>query len=195
MGVLGAPLTTAIAHADPAADTTRTFGDSLHAYNVQLGLDSAGPVLFKDTPDMSLSDTTVFVYGGRLAFLFGDELADAHRIGLAVGYHTVARSDARSLAMISPELIYETGHPLILQVGLGWAITRGTEGFAENYSGFSPSASLRWSFLGKPRSVVSAAIGLTGRVIVATKDFDYSSAYLGAQLELSFHLGDQGGAR
>jgi len=193
-GVLGAPAAAHIAHAEPAAGTSRSFADSLHSYNLQVGLDSAGPLLFRDTPDMTLADTTVFAYGGHLAFLLGDELVDSHRLGLSVGYQTVARSHARKLTMITPELVYQTGHPFQLQVGLGYAAASGTADFASNYAGLESSASLRWSFLGKPDSTVSLALGVTGRVIVVTKDFDYSSAFLGAQLDASFHFGNHGGA-
>ncbi|MBS1125025.1 MAG: hypothetical protein H6Q90_7253 [Deltaproteobacteria bacterium] len=154
---------------------------------------SAGPVLFKDTPDQMLESTTAFEYGGRLAFVLGNERLDLHRVGIGVGYDLAARSDTRKLAFITPQLIVETGHPLILQLALGGAIGRGTSEFASNYSGIYTGATLRWSFLDKTRSApVSVSFGLTGRVIAATKDLQYSSAFVGGQIELVFHLGDQG---
>jgi hypothetical protein len=177
----------------PTAVHQRTLGDITGSYQLQLEMDSAGPVLFKDTPDKMLAKTTAFEYGGRLAFFLGNERLDAHRFGIGVGYDLVARSDTRDLALITPQLMYETGHPLILQVALGAAIGSGTSGFASNYGGFYSAATLRYSFLDKSRpSPVSVSFGLTGRVVAASTDLQYSSAFVGGQIELVFHLGDQG---
>jgi len=188
----------AVARAEPAAahadESARKFADITHSYQLQLALASAGPVLFKDTPDQMLETTTAFEYGGRLAFLLGNERLDVHRLGLGLGYDHAARSDSRNLAFITPQLIVETGHPLILQLAVGAAIGKGTADFASNYSGLFTGATLRWSFLDKHRTApVSLSFGLTGRVIAATKDLQYSSAFVGGQIELVFHLGDQGG--
>jgi hypothetical protein len=181
--------------ADPPAEA-RTFTDSFGAYQLELGAASAGPLRFHDTPDMTLDPTTVLVVGGRLGVAFGDPRRDNHRLGLAVGYQAVARSEARKLALIVPQLTYETGHPLMLRLALGYAIPSGTGGFADHYGGVYSSASLAWSFLdrGRPGSTVSAALGLTA-ALIATGDADYTSAYLGGDLSFRFHLGKQGGSR
>jgi len=172
----------------------RTLGDITGSYQLQLAMASAGPALFRDTPDQMLEKTTAFEYGGRLAFFLGNERLDSHRFGLGVAYDHAAKSDSRSLAFITPQAMYETGYPLSLQLGLGWAIGSGTTGFASNYAGFYSAAALRYSFLDKA-SPVSVSFGLTGKVIAATQDLQYSSAFIGGQLELVFHLGDQGGKK
>lgn len=190
----------AVADDEPAAadapPPARTFTDSFHAYQLELTAMSAGPLRFADTPDMTLDRTTVFVMGGRLGVAFGDPRRDNHRLGLAVGYQAVARSQDRKLALIVPQLTYETGHPFMLRLGLGYAIASGTSGFADHYGGLYSSASLAWSFLDRdrPGSRVSAALGLTAELIAAS-DVDHASAYLGGDLSFRFHLGAQGGAR
>jgi len=186
----------AVPGAARADDSVRRFGDIAHSYQLQLAMDSAGPVLFKDTPDQMLESTTAFEYGGRLAFLLGNERLDQHRIGLGVGYDLAAKSDHRKLAFITPQLVYETGQPLVLQLALGGAIGTGTAGFAKNYTGVYTGATLRWSFLDKHKaSPVSVSFGLTGRVVASTTSLQYSSVFVGGQLELIFHLGNQGGAK
>ncbi|MCX5744256.1 MAG: hypothetical protein NT062_17340, partial [Proteobacteria bacterium] len=104
----------------------RALSDITGSYQLQLAMTSAGPILFKDTPDRMLEKTSAFEYGGRLAFLLGNERLDAHRFGLGIAYDLAARSDSRKLALITPQLIYETGHPLILQLAVGAAIGNGT---------------------------------------------------------------------
>lgn len=184
----------------PAAEgsppAVRTFGDAFHAYHLDLALVSAAPLRFADTPDMALDPTTVFVLGGRVGFGFGDPRADNHRVGLAVGYETVAHSAERSLALITPQLTYETGDPLVLGVGLGYAIARGTTGFADNYEGLAISGTLGWSFIDRdrPGARVGALLGINAQLIT-TGDADYASAYLGGDLSFRFHFGAQGGAR
>jgi hypothetical protein len=181
---------------DAAAVHERKLGDITSSYQLQLAMDSAGPLMFKDTPDMKLEKTTAFEYGGRLAFFLGNERLDAHRFGIGVGYDVAARSDSRQLNMITPQLMYETGHPLILQLGLGLAMGNGTAGFASNYGGFATGATLRYSFLDKDKaSPVSVSFGLTGKFVASTTSLQYSSAFVGGQIELVFHLGNQGGKK
>ena len=182
------------AFADEPGAPERTLGDITGSYQLQIAMASAGPALFRDTPDQMLEKTTAFEYGGRLAFFLGNERLDSHRFGLGVAYDHAAKSDSRSLAFITPQAMYETGYPLSLQLGLGWAIGSGTTDFASNYAGFYSGAALRYSFLSKA-SPVSVSFGITGKVIAATKDLQYSSAFIGGQLELVFHLGDQGGKK
>ncbi len=185
-----------VAGAARADGPERRFSDVTSSYQLHLSMDSAGPLLFQDTPDHMLDTTTAFEYGGRAAFLLGDERLDLHRFGLGVGYDLAAKSESRKLAFITPQLVYETGHPLILQLAVGAAIGSGTSGFASNYSGVYTGATLRWSFLDKRSTApVSVSFGLTGRVVAATKDLQYSSAFVGGQLEIIFHLGGHGGGK
>lgn len=192
----------AIAATDARADETpghaetRKFGAAFSAYQIDIAMTSAGPLRFTDTPDMTLDPTTVFVIGGRIGFGFGDPRADNHRLGLAVGYESVAHSKDRSLTLVTPQLTYETGHPLMMRIGLGYAVAGGTSDFADNYKGVYTSGTLAWSFLdrGRPGARLSAALGLTAQVIAAG-DSDYHSAYIGGDLAFRFHLGKQGGPK
>lgn len=183
------------AAATTAEVTERPLGVKLHAISLEVGLDSAAPLRLTDTADMRTEPTRAFLFGGHVGVAIGDPLRDAHRLGVAIGYATVARSASRSLALVTPRLTYETGHPLMLQVGLGWAIPTGTAGFADQYGGVLTTAALRYSFRrAVPRSLVGATLGLTGQVVAATKAFERSSVFLGAQLDLHLQLGD-GGSR
>lgn len=187
----------AVAHADDgAAPPPRKFADAFGAYQVELAMTSAGPLRFTDSPDMTLDPTTVFVLGGRLGFGFGDPRADNHRLGVAVGYEAVARSAHRSLALITPHVTYETGQPLVLRLGVGYAVPTGTKDFADHYGGVYTAGTLAWSFLdrARPGGGVSATLGLTAQVITSS-DATYRSAYLGGELAFRFHLGAQGGAQ
>lgn len=195
--ILASSVCASTAHADDGASPPRrTFADGFRAYQIEVAMTSAGPLRFTDAPDMTLDPTTVFVLGGRLGFGFGDPRADNHRLGLAVGYEAVARSEHRSLALITPHLTYETGHPLLLRLGVGYAAATGTKDFADHYGGLYTAGSLAWSFLdrARPGAGVSATLGLTAQVITSS-DPDYRSAYLGGELTFRFHLGAQGGAR
>lgn len=176
------------AAAQEASPPGRSLSDIFDDYQLHVGLNSAGPLLFRDAPDAMLEELAVFQYGGTLAFLFGNEMADLHRLGIGLGYDLVARSASRDLAFFSPYLAYEIGHPLILQLGLGANVGLGTEGFAEHYKGFYSAAALRYSFRrGHHSSPVSVSLGLSGKFIAATEDLEYSSAFVGAQVELIYH--------
>jgi hypothetical protein len=195
---LGAASAGSAAPAEPeaaavrAAEGRRPVKAMLRSFQVHVGLESAGPVLFRDTPDGRLEATSVFAYGGRLAFLFGDELLDLHRLGLGVRWDSLVNSDTRSLSLITPHLAYEIGHPLVLQVGAGYAFARGTEGFAADYAGWATSAALRWSFRRRDDATpLSASLGLVGQVVVP-KDHERASAFVGAQVELIFHRPQKG---
>lgn len=158
------------------------------SYQVHLGLQAGGPLLFKDTPDARLQSTSAFQFGGHLAFLFGTELRHLHRFGLGLAFATLAKSDTRDAETVTPYLVYEIGHPIVLQAGLGWAIGVGTSNFAENYSGFYAGAALRYSFRSeKHPSPVGVSLGVTGSFVAATKSLQYSTAFLGAQIEMIYH--------
>lgn len=156
-------------------------------YSIRLGLESAGPLLFRDAPDARVEETSVFQYGGRLAFLFGHELNDIHRGGISVGYLATAKSDSRSLGFVPILLMYEIGHPLVLQASLGANATTGTRGFKGNYSGVATGMALRYSFQSAERwSDVTVSPGLVARANIATGDTQYSSVFLGAQVEIMY---------
>lgn len=157
-------------------------------YSIRLGMESAGPVLFRDTADARLEDTTVFQFGGRLAFLFGNELYDMHRFGLGVSYNFVGKSATRKLNFTDVYLLYETGHPLILQAAIGANIAGGTKAFAEEYGGVYAGLALRYSFIRPSRfSKVSVSPGLVAKSYLVTADARMSSFFVGAQLEFAYN--------
>ncbi len=167
---------------------SRPFKSVFSNFQIHLGLEIAGPVLFADTPDATLESTTTFQYGGRIAFMFGQEILDLHRLGIGVSYDFVAQSDTRELSFVAPYLIYEIGHPLILQVSLGGSVGVGTAGYASNYTGVHTGVALRYSFLRAKRlSPISVSLGLTGKFVFAVRDLRYSSAFVGAQIEIIYH--------
>lgn len=168
-----------------AVSTTPTeFFDN---YSLRMGLQSGGPLLFRDVPDGRLEETTVFQFGGRLAFLFGHELKDIHRGGLGISYLSVANSESRSLAFLPVQLIYEAGHPLILQATLGANATLGTDGFKGKYPGVHTGLALRYSFR-RPESWSSVMVspGIFAHANLATGDMQYSTVFIGAQLEIMY---------
>ncbi len=172
------------------AERHRSLSDAFHTYSIRLGVESAGPILFRDTPDQQIEATTVFQLGGRLAFWFGDELKDVHRFGLGLGYSSVATAPSRKLSFVDAYLLYETGHPLILQAGLGASFARGTTDFADQYGGLYGALALRYSFRRQGRdSKVAISPGVVAKSYVTTGDFQNSSFFLGAQLEIAYDLG------
>ena len=149
-------------------------------------------MLFQDTPDGRVEKASVFEYGGRIAFLFGDELLDLHRLGLGVRWDSIATSDTHDLRFITPQLMYEIGHPLILQAGAGYSFASGTDDYAEHYKGWATSAAMRWSFRRRSNAnPVSTSLGLVGQ-FVAASTFEKSSAFVGLQLEVIFHRPENG---
>jgi hypothetical protein len=157
-------------------------------YSIRLGLEAAGPLMFRDTPDGLSEDTSVFAIGPRLGFLFGNELTDVHRGGIGLSYLPTARSDSRDLALIPIYLMYETGHPLVLQLRAGYAVATGTEDFKDNYGGFHAGMALRYSFLSQEKwSPVSVSPGILAFTNLSTESMQYSSAFLGAQVEIAYN--------
>ena len=157
-------------------------------YSIRAGVEAAGPLMFRDTPDGLSEETSVFAIGPRLGFLFGNELTDVHRAGLGFSYLPTARSDSRSLSLIPIYLMYETGHPLILQLRAGAALATGTEDFKGNYGGLHAGMALRYSFLTEEKwSPVSVSPGLLAFTNISTESMQYSSAFLGVQLEIAYN--------
>jgi hypothetical protein len=161
-----------------------TFFDN---YSIRLGFQSGGPLLFRDTQDGRVEQTSVFQFGPRVAFLFGNEVRDVHRAGIGFAYLPTARSDSRHLRFIPIYLMYETGHPLVLQATMGANIATGTAGFS-NYGGVHTGVALRYSFLSESRwSPVTVSPGIVANANVSTSNMQYSSAFLGAQIDVSYN--------
>ena len=206
---LGAPADSAVTETTAEQDTSATASASMDAeastddfdletsgtgglfdaYSVRVGLESAGPVHFKDTPDGQLDPTTVFQYGGHLAFVLGNDLVDVHRFGLGFGFDRVASSSKRSLNFMTPYLMYETGHPLVLQAQVGATLALGSKGFAGNYGGFYSGLALGYSFLREAHwSPISVTPSLVARSTLSIKSMQYSSFFLGAQVEVAYNV-------
>jgi hypothetical protein len=181
---------TAQASAGVTGTATATGGSSefFDNYSVRLGLQAAGPLLFRDAPDGRVEETTVFPFGPRLALLFGHELRNIHRAGLGLSYLFVGDSESRSLSFIPIYLLHEIGHPLILQSALGANLTAGTEGFADNYTGVHTALALRYSFIEADRWFpVTVSPGITAQANLVPDDMQYSTVFLGAQVEIMYN--------
>jgi len=177
---------------DDGGDDTTVESSADHSvfsnYSIRLGVESAGPILFRDTPDARLEPTSVFQYGGRLAFLFGNELTDSHRFGLGVSYNFVAKSPTRKLHFTDIYAMYETGHPLVLQASIGADIATGTSELADQYGGVYSGLALRYSFVSASRfSKISVSPGIVAKSYLVTSDAQMSSFFVGAQLEFSYN--------
>ncbi|MDA3863413.1 MAG: hypothetical protein PF689_06035 [Deltaproteobacteria bacterium] len=158
------------------------------SFQIQLGMDFSGPIMFKDVPDNNIDELTVFKYGGYLNFVLGNEQLDLHRFGLGVSYFKVAESDERDLSFINPYFIYEIGFPFILQLKAGYTITQGTKDFKDNYSGIYGGINLKYSFVEAGNSVpVSVSAGLGLDAIIAAESFEYSSVFAGLKIEIIYH--------
>jgi len=188
----------ALAPRAAAADTTadapaataeaRGFTDIFGDFQLSVTLDGSGPLRFKDTADTTLDTTEVFEYGAGVGLMFGDERVDLHRVGLGVSFDRVARSADRTLAFITPHIAYEIGHPLVLQLDLGYSIATGTAGFKDNYKGIYTGFVLRYALRSATSdSPVSVSPGLVGAMILTPDDSRFSSAFLGAQIEFTYH--------
>ena len=180
--LLAAPASAREAAAEvDAGPFTKRFG-------VSIAVDSAGPLLFKDTPDARLEETRVFQYGARLSFRLGDPRFDKHRGGLALGVSSVARSSTRRLIALDPYFVYAAGQSLQVQIGLGARIGLGTEGFRQNYTGILGLVELRYAFINKGgTSPVTVTPGIYAQFVLNPKTPAYSSAFVGARVELTIH--------
>jgi len=173
------------------ASASSGASDWFSNYSIRLGFEAAGPLLFRDTPDRRVEETTVLQFGPRLAFLFGHEINDIHRAGLGVSYLSVAKSDSRRMTFIPIYLMYEIGHPLVLQATAGANLTSGTDGFASNYGGVHTGLALRYSFQAADKwSPVTVSPGIAAQANLAG-DMQYSSVFLGAQLEIMYDTNNQ----
>jgi hypothetical protein len=120
--------------------------------------------------------------------MFGHEVKDIHRVGLGFSYLSVAKSDSRHMNFIPIYLMYEIGHPLILQASAGANIATGSSGFAKNYTGVETGLALRYSFQSMAKwSPVTVSPGIAARANISTESMQYSSVFLGAQLEISYN--------
>jgi len=191
MRILALTLATAIAAA-PAHAQDESGGDSVFKrFEVGLGLGGGGPLMFRDTPDETLEAPTVFQYGTRLAFRFGDPKADPHRFGIAVGYHSLARSGSRKLGAVDPALVYATGGATEVQFGLGYRVGLGSDGFtiadgAVPYSGPLTSLELRHSFLDGDADVPMGGVAGVFAESTIGRPASFSTAFVGARLDLTF---------
>ncbi len=173
------------AEAAPAATKKKSVFNN---YSIRIGIESGGPLVFRDTADMRAEPTSVFQFGGRIAFLFGSELRDVHRFGLGVSYNFVAKSETRKLKFTDIYAMYEIGHPLILQVAAGASLAGGTKAFADEYGGLYGALALRYSFIRDDRwSSVSVSPGLVAKSYLVTSDARMTSFFLGAQLEFAYN--------
>jgi hypothetical protein len=172
----------------PVTTRYKPFNKIHKNFQVHLSFDLSGPLLFNDTPDSTIDELTAFNYGGSLTFMLGNEIRDFHRLGLGVSYHMMARSQDRKLDSITPYLAYEIGHPLVLQLRGGYAITTGTSEFAENYAGVYGGILLKYSFTNSDStSPVSVSAGLAADAVISMEASEYSSVFVGVKLEIIYH--------
>lgn len=158
------------------------------AWEIHAGFVSAGPLLFRDTPDRRLEPTTVFEYGGAISAFLGDETSRPIRYGGGASFVSVARSPSRSLQLATPFAAIEIGHPLVLQLTLGPALATGEGAWTKDHSGISTGATLRWSFRkAATPSPIAVSAGLTGRFVASTADFTRSSAFAGFVVDVQYH--------
>jgi len=190
--VLGAALTALPAFAQdegPAADTV-AHGKFSGRFNVGLGIDAAGPLQFRDSPDTILDSPTVFQTGGRLTFRWGDPRRDSHRIGLGLGYHSLARrADGSRLSAFTPELLYATGGLTEVQVGLGYQVgLASADSFTVDakvpYSGLHAGLELRHSFIPETGAPLGIVVGLFAEGTLGSPT-TYSSLFAGARVEIT----------
>jgi hypothetical protein len=174
--------------AGTAAVATTGSSEFFDNYSIRLGLEAAGPLLFRDTPDGMVEETTVYQFGPRVGFFFGHEIRNIHRGGLGLSYLFTGKSESRSLTFIPIYLLYEIGHPLILQAAAGANLTTGTKDFADQYSGIHTGLALRYSFFSADStSPITVSPGIAARANLVTDDMQYSSVFLGAQVEIMYN--------
>ncbi len=167
-------------------------GPIFSRWEARLGGTTAGPVLFKDAPDQRLEPTTAFQYGGQGTFLFGRVDSDFYRFGLGLGYTGMARSASRNMRLVTPRVVFETGGVINFQAGLGYAVTTGTDGFKQHYDGVYTRLAVRRDFRDlDSSSPMGVALGLCTDFIASTESMSYSSAFVGAEIDVIFHGGKE----
>lgn len=160
-------------------------------FEVGIGLDGGGPLMFRDTPDDVIEPATVFEYGTRLAFRFGDPEVHHHRFGLGLGLHALARSGSRKLGAVDPMALYATGGATEVQFGAGYRVAMGGDGFTISggrvpYSGPMGSLELRHSFLdGDAEVPLGLVAGLFAEGVLGSPT-DFSTCFAGARIDLTW---------
>lgn len=171
----------------PASSEARPFTKIFSNFSVQLGLDAAGPVYFKDTADGRLEELSVFQYGGHLNLMFGNTFSDRHRLGLGFFFAPTAVSENRNLSYMAPYLVYETGRDWILQLEAGYNLTSASKDLEKQYDGAYLGSGISYVFLKpSPDSPIYLSLGLKGRAMVNLDQPEYSSMFVGLQLELTY---------
>ena len=171
----------------PATEPERPFTKVFSNFSVQLGLDTAGPVYFKDTADGRLEELSVFQYGGHLNLMFGNTFSDRQRFGLGFFFAPTAVSENRDLSYMAPYLVYETGRDWILQLEAGYNLTKSSKDLEKQYEGAYLGSGISYVFLKpSPKSPIYLSLGLKGRAIVNLDQPEYSSMFVGLQLELTY---------
>lgn len=160
-------------------------------FEVGIGLDGGGPILFRDTPDERIEPPTVFQYGTRLSFRFGDPEVHHHRVGLGLGLHSLARSGSRKLGAVDPMALYATGGATEIQFGAGYRVGLAGNGFSIRdgsvpYGGPIGSLELRHSFIdGQADVPMGVVVGAFAEAVLGSPT-DFSTAFVGARLDLTF---------
>ncbi len=177
----------AAAAAQPSAPSRSPAPTSFfHAPSVTLAVEGAGPILFEDRPDDTVDPLTAAWTALDIGGWVHDPAREAHRFGIALGWGTAARSDARSLWFATPRFRYETGRSLVMRAGLGWAVAGGTRPLADSRGGPLGEIAFRLPLQGPgARWTVSPAV--FARTILRPDDPTGTSAWLGASVELGFH--------
>lgn len=170
-----------------AVENARPFTKVFKNFSTQFGIDVAGPVYFKDTPDARLEELSVFQYGGHLNLLFGNSILDRQRLGVGFFFAPTAVSENRNLTFTTPYLVYETGSDWILQLETGYNLTKSSKDLRKNYEGVYLGTGISYVFL-KPsmKAPVYLALGFKGRAVVNMDNPEYSSMFVGLQLEITY---------
>lgn len=182
------PMAAAAPKEEKTAPTeSRPFKKIIQNFSVQFGLDAAGPLYFKDTADGRLEELNVLQYGGHLNLMLGSMQLDRQRLGLGFFFAPTAISENRNLSYMTPYLVYETGRDWVLQLEAGYNLTRSSKDLEKNYEGMYLGSGISYVFL-KPSSKAPfhVALGLKGRAVINTSQPEYSSMFVGLQLELTY---------
>lgn len=185
--LLGAGVSACVSESALAGEATTSL---FHRFEVGVGVDAAGPLMFRDPPDARLEAPTVFQYGGRLGFRFGTPDQDPNRLGLELGWHGLAHSDSRQLNAFDPLLVLASGGATEVQVGAGARIALADAGFTVGdrvpFTGPMASLQLRHAFLDE-QAAVPVGVSVGGFVeAVLGHPADYTSVFAGARFDFTF---------
>ncbi len=170
----------------PAASSQWSWKGYFTSFRVGVTGLGGGPLMFKDTEDQRLEDLSLMELGGGLQFTFGDYRHDTNHFGLGFEYRMVAHSDTRDLAYMTPYLVYDAGFPFAAELRVGYNLTQGTEGFAENYEGIYMAAALKYTFARADKLPVLMGLALYGEYVLPTEDMSYASGFVGVRMEVSY---------